>query len=74
MTGKLITAQAFAEELVAAGLIETPAERVAKIVIVAEPRQPVRIFVEYLGEEGWLNVPRMLGGADVITGPPPPGT
>ena len=70
----VLMSNAFYDALIESGVLGTDPPRVVnKVVIVAASGEPLRVFVEYLGEEGWLDVPGLMAGVEVHTSPPPPG-
>lgn len=67
----VLMSDAFYDGLREAGVLgDDPPRVVSKVVIVAQAGEPLRIFVEYLGEEGWLDAPALMTGLEVHTHPP----
>jgi len=69
MTGPAkIRSEAFAEALAHAGIIHDLGN-VHRIVVDALAGEPLRVYVEYYGDERWLNVTPALDGVQVTTRP-----
>jgi hypothetical protein len=66
-----IMSREFAEALAAAGIIHDLGN-VRRIVLDAQAGDVVRVYVEYYGDERWLNVTCALDGVEVTTSAPPP--
>lgn len=69
MAARAITANAFHDALVAAGVIRD-GEHIRRIVIDAQDSRPVVIHVERFGDERLLDVARTLDGVEVRAGQP----
>ena len=65
-TPRKITASEFGKALADAGII-SDLENVRRIVIDAKAGEPLRFYVEYFGDERWLNVAQFLKGIVVTT-------
>lgn len=61
-------AHEFGRALAAAGII-SDLENVRRIVIDAEAGELLRLYVEYFGDERWLNVAQALDGIEITTQP-----
>lgn len=69
-TPRKITSREFGQALATAGIVRD-IENVRRIVIDAEAGELLRLYVEYFGDERWLNVALALDGVEVITSPLP---
>ena len=67
-TPRKITSRAFAEALANAGIIRD-LNLVRRIVVDAQAGHALRVYVEYFGDERWLNVVHVLDGIEITTQP-----
>lgn len=61
---RIVTSRAFCKALLDAGVISGDLDRIARVVIVAQPLECPRIYVEHLGDERIIDVASMLPGLD----------
>jgi len=64
----IITSEYFAQALIKAGIIPDT-DRVRRIVIDAQAGELLVVYVEYFGQEQWLDVAPLLTGVEVIAAP-----
>ena len=67
-TPRKIAAQEFAKAIAGAGIIHD-LDGVRRIVIDALAGEPLRVYVEYYGDERWLDVTHALDGVEITTAP-----
>jgi len=61
-----IVSREFAQALADVGIIQGLGN-VRRIVVDAQAGEPLRFYVEYYGDERWLNVTQALDGIEVTT-------
>lgn len=67
-TPRKILSNEFGQALADAGIIDDPG-RVRRIVVDAQAGHALVVYVEYFGDERWLNVAQTLEGVEVTTQP-----
>lgn len=66
---RLILGHEFGKALMDAGVIPAEPGMPARIVIDVDPAEPLRVYVEYFGDERWLDVAVHACGVEIITRP-----
>jgi hypothetical protein len=62
-----IMSEDFGRALIGAGLIPGPADAIRRIVIDVQGGEPLAVYVEYYGDERWLDIAPLVTGAQIIT-------
>ena len=65
----VLMSETFAAALISAGLIEGRPDGIRRVLIDAQAGMLVRVYVEYLADDRWLDVGPLADGAEVITQP-----